>query len=139
MLSIPWQNEVNETSSSRATQSDKKRSTLKNAGISGLDEISLNFEDSPQINSPKDESQDFEDHSPSGAAIGDSRDAEWSFLPLLPYEGHSQDKLLRGLIQTHLSTYIEDFRTKETTAARSRNGLTRGNSVEKNPNSGISR
>lgn len=105
LLSLPWQdNEDDRTSSGMQTLWREKRSTLKNAGIGGVDEdVSLSFEDPPNIELLRNEHQDVENLPPYETSLDGSGEAEWGFVPPLTYEGHSQDPRLQGLIRKQLN------------------------------------
>jgi hypothetical protein len=126
LFSLPWQNDVDETSSSRETQSKEKKSTLQNAGVNGLDEISLNFDDPPKLELLEDEQQEHENVSQSEATTDTSRGLEWGYVPLIPYDGHSQDRILQSLIRKHLSTHVEELGSKQSTDGELGVGSTRG-------------
>jgi hypothetical protein len=130
LFSLPWQNDVDETSSSRETQSKEKRSTIKNVGISGLDEISLSFDDPPKLELLEGTQQELENISLSEATTDTSSEPEWGFVPSIPYDGHSQDRILQGLIRKYLSTHVEELGSKQSTDGELGVGSTPGDYFE---------
>jgi len=126
LFSLPWQNDVYETSSSMETQSKEKRSTLKNAGVSGLDVFSLKFDDPPKLELLGNEQQELETVSQSESTTDTSGESEWGFLPSIPYDDHSQDRILQSLIRKYLSTHVEELGSKPSTDGELGVGSTRG-------------
>lgn len=105
LLSLPWQNDDDDqTSSGKKTQSKGKRSTFKNAGIGGADEISLNFDDPPIFGLLEEENHSTTDKFPLDESSEEFGEGQWDFIPLIPYDGHLQDPRLQGMIRTHLET-----------------------------------
>ncbi|KAF7587418.1 hypothetical protein BBP40_007258 [Aspergillus hancockii] len=105
--------DVDETSSDTASQSREKRSTFNNAGLNGLDEVSLNFDDPPNLERLEVEIQELKNIFETQATTFISREAEWGFVPSVPYDGHSQDRILQSLMRKYLSTHVEELGTKQ--------------------------
>lgn len=134
LISLPWQDDINEISSSRDTPS-KGRVSLNSIGVGGLDDISLAFDDPPEFEFSKDEQPDAEILLHSIESPDISQGPEWGFLPTLHYDGHLQDPLLQSLTLNYMSTHIEEPGLRE--AKRSIDGtlvvgFTRGNCFKKN-------
>ncbi|GFF61350.1 hypothetical protein IFM51744_10658 [Aspergillus udagawae] len=107
LLSLPWQNDMGGGSSSMDSPLEK-RSTIKNAGVNGLDDVSLTFDDPPKLDPLADEANELNDLQPEVAAAT-SREAEWGFVPSIPYDGHSQDRVLQSLMRKHLASQVEEL------------------------------
>ncbi|GIK05252.1 hypothetical protein Aspvir_009356 [Aspergillus viridinutans] len=112
LLSLPWQDDMGEGSSSRDSPLEEKRSTLKDAGVNGLDDVSLMFDDPPKLEPLADEPNEFNNLFQPEAPTVDSREAEWGFVPSIPYDGHSEDRVLQNLMRKHLASQVEELGTK---------------------------
>jgi hypothetical protein len=109
LLSLPWQNDLGEGSSSMDSPLEK-RSTLKDGGVDGLDDVSLAFDDPPKLDSLGDEQNELNNllqHEVPAVTAMTSREAEWGFVPSIPYDGHSQDRVLQNLLRKHLASQVE--------------------------------
>ncbi|KAF7179370.1 hypothetical protein CNMCM7691_008303 [Aspergillus felis] len=112
LLSLPWQNNMGEDSSSRNSPLEENGSTLKDVGLNGLDDVSLVFDDPPKIeplaDEPNELNKTFQPEVPTVA----SREAEWGFVPSIPYDGQSEDRVLQSLMRKHLASQVEELGTK---------------------------
>jgi hypothetical protein len=132
LISLPWQNDENDAnnSSRRGTQSKEKVSSLKNAGVGGLDDVSLNFDDPPKFELFVDEQQELGTVSQSEEAPGASEESEWGFMPSIPYGGHSEDRVLQSLIRKYLSSHPENQASNSSIDGEFRASSTRGNHIK---------
>jgi hypothetical protein len=110
LLSLPWQNDMGEGSSSMDSPLEK-RSTLKNGAVKGLDDVSLTFDDPPKLDPLGDEQNELNNLLQPKVPAVISREAEWGFVPSLPYDGHSQDRVLQNLLRKHLASQVEKMGT----------------------------
>jgi hypothetical protein len=89
----------------------EKRSTLKNGAVKGLDDVSLTFDDPPKLDPLGDEQNELNNLLQPKVPAVISREAEWGFVPSLPYDGHSQDRVLQNLLRKHLASQVEKMGT----------------------------
>jgi hypothetical protein len=130
LISLPWQNDANDTSSTGETQSKEKRSSLKNAGNNGLDDVSLSFDDPPKLEPLGGELQELQTIPQSEETTDASRQYEWGFMPSIPYDGYTEDPTLQSFIRKHLSTHVEEVGSKHSIDSELKAGSTRGNYIK---------